>query len=236
MYEKLSYTNSDELCEQMAKECDTCIMSFSIGKDSIGSWLQVRKYFKHIVPFYNWFLPDGELWEDNLKYYEDFFGQKIYRMPSPSLYRFLRDGTFQPHERWVAICQLLDDMPDEDYDTTQEMEILRYIGNMPEYAYCAVGNRAADNPMRMMNIRKSGAVNHNKKTFYPIYDWKQERLLNEIDAAGIKLPTDYNLWANSFDGMEYMYIAPLKEHCPKDYEKLIHAFPMAQLEFMRREQ
>ena len=37
MYERIEYTNSAELCEQMAQECDTAIIAFSTGKDSIAA-------------------------------------------------------------------------------------------------------------------------------------------------------------------------------------------------------
>ena len=99
MYERLSYTTSAELCEQMARECDTAILAFSCGKDSIAAWLQMRKYFKHIVPYYCYIVPGLEFVEKSLSYYEDFFGCHIYRLPHRSLYRFLRGMVFQspPH-------------------------------------------------------------------------------------------------------------------------------------------
>lgn len=48
MYDRLDYHSSAELCQQMAQECDTAILAFSTGKDSIAAWLQMRKYFKRI--------------------------------------------------------------------------------------------------------------------------------------------------------------------------------------------
>lgn len=234
MYDKLSYTTSEELCEQMASECDTCIMSFSTGKDSIGAWLQVRKYFKHVVPFFQSFVPGMQFIEDNLRYYEDFFGCHIYRFPSPQMYAIIRNGVFQPPERWQAIATIMDELPDKSYTKEVLVDFIREYGNLPQSAYSAVGLRVVDNPMRRMSITKSGAVNHVKKTFFPIYDWNQERLLKEIDDAGVKLPTDYRMWANSFDSLEYGYIKNLRQYYPEDYERLLHTFPMAQLEFWRR--
>ena len=236
MYEHLSYKTSDELCEQMAQECDTILLSFSCGKDSVASWLQCRKYFKHIVPYYRYLVPDLEFVDDNLKYYEDFFGQHIYRFPSPNFYRMLRDGVFQSHARWIAIQTLTayGEMPQSSYNEFVLAELIREVGNLPEGAYCAIGNRASDSPMRRMNISKNGCINHNKKTFYPVYDWLQERLVREITQAGVKLATDYTLWNNTFDSMSYKYLSEMREHLPKDYERCLTVFPMAQLEFMRR--
>lgn len=234
MYENLSYTNSDELCEQMAKECDTVLLSFSCGKDSVASWLQCRKYFKHIVPYYRFFIPGLKFVEDNIKYYEDFFGQKIYMFPSPNYYRMIRDGVFQSKERWEAICKITDEIPTTYYTEVFLADFIRRTGKIPQNAYCAVGNRAADSPMRMMNIKKNGSVNHNKKTFYPVYDWNKERLISEITAAGVKLATDYKAWNNTFDSLSYKYLSRMREVFPEDYKRCLEVFPMAELEFWRR--
>ena len=67
MYDNIEYSSSDELCEKMAKECDTCLLAFSLGKDSVASWLQCRKYFKHVIPFYKYNIPNLEFVEEDRK-------------------------------------------------------------------------------------------------------------------------------------------------------------------------
>ena len=234
MYDRLSYTTGDELCEQMSKECDTCLIAFSSGKDSVASWLQCRKYFKNIIPYYRALVPDLEFVNDNLKYYEDFFGQHIYSFPSPVFYRMLRNGVFQDHERWMAISAIKHELPDKDYNELALADLIRDVLGLSGNVYCAVGNRKTDSPMRRMALSKSGAINHNRKIFYPIYDWNQERLFKEIDGAGLKLASDYNLWSNTFDSLSYKYLGKMRETFPKDYERILEMFPMAKLEFMRR--
>ena len=76
----------------------------------------------------------------------------------------------------------------------------------------------ADSPMRRIGIKTHGAINHNDKRFYPVYDWNKERLLNEIDAAGVKLPVDYELFGRTFDGLDYRFLKPISERFPEDYE------------------
>ena len=83
----------------MAQECDTAILAFSTGKDSIAAWLQMRRYFKRIVPYYCYSVPNLGFVERSLAYYEDFFGTHIYRLPHRSLYRCLRGLVFQPPEQ-----------------------------------------------------------------------------------------------------------------------------------------
>lgn len=231
-YERLSFTSSEELCQQMAAECDTCILAFSTGKDSIAAWLQVRKYFKRVVPYYCYVVPHLEFVERSLEYYEHFFGQHIYRLPHRSLYRFLRYMVFQPPEHVTKIEAL--DLPGEEYDDDMIGEIIRNCAGLPEAAYVATGVRAADSPMRRLAIKTHGPINHNAKRFFPVYDWKKEDLLREIDAAGVKLPVDYQLFGRSFDGLDYRFLKPIKENFPKDYEKIISWYPLAELELFRR--
>jgi len=236
VYDKIEYTSSDELCEKMAQECDTCLLAFSLGKDSVASWLQCRKYFKHIIPFYKYNIPNLEFVEENLQYYEDFFGQHIYRMPHPNLYAMLYGGVAQTPTTIQLIDADREAFPKpSDYTNEDVPDIIRVLKDLPDYVYTAVGLRVSDSPMRRMNFKAHGAIIHNKQTFYPVYDWLKDRLLKEFDAAGIKLSSDYRLWNNSFDGISNKYISEIKKHYPRDFEKIKMFFPMVELDMMRRE-
>lgn len=233
MYDRLDYHSSAELCQQMAQECDTAILAFSTGKDSIAAWLQMRKYFKRIVPYYCYCVPRLEFVEKSLAYYEDFFGTHIYRLPHRSLYRWLRGMVFQspPHVTKVEAL----DLPGEEYDDAMIGELVRELGRLPDGAYVGTGVRMADSPMRRVGLMTHGCINHNQKRFYPVYDWKKADLLAAFDESGVKLPPDYKLFGRTFDGIDYRFLKPIKEHYPKDYEKILEWFPLAELEIMRRE-
>lgn len=232
MYEKLNYSNSTELCEQMAAECDTCILAFSTGKDSIAAWLQVRKYFKTIIPYYCYTVPGLSFVEDSLKYYEEFFGTHIYRFEHRSLYRMLNALVFQPPEHYAKLKNM--ELPGDEYDDAMIGELIRQCGKLPGGAYVATGVRMADSPMRRIGLKTHGAINHNQKRFYPVYDWKKADLLAATDEAGVKLPIDYKLFGRTFDGLDYRFLKPIKENFPDDYAKIIEWFPLAELELYRR--
>ena len=51
------FASCDELCAYLARFNDTAILGFSAGKDSVGCWLQLRKHFKRVVPFYLYYVP-----------------------------------------------------------------------------------------------------------------------------------------------------------------------------------
>ena len=106
---------------------------------------------------------------------------------------------------------------------------------LDENIMTAIGVRSADSLNRWRTINKYGAVNEKRKTFYPVYDWNMERLVNEIKDSGIKLPVDYKIWGKSFDGLDYRFIRPLKDHFPDDYEKLKELFPLIDTEIKRYE-
>ena len=89
--------------------------------------------------------------------------------------------------------------------------------------------------MRRIGLTTHGCINHSQKRFYPVYDWKKADLLREIDNAGVKLPVDYRMFGRTFDGLDYRFLAPIKEHYPEDYQKILSWFPLADLEIRRRE-
>lgn len=233
-YKDIEYSCSAELCEKMSQECDTAMLAFSTGKDSIAAWLQMRKYFKHIVPFYRYAVPGLKFVEDSLKYYEDFFGCHIYRLPHPSLFRKLTVGVFEPPDRaGVLLSEYAIDLNTYTYAIMNDM--IRKAECLPNAAFTGVGVRMADSPMRRVSVKVHGAINFNEKNFFPVYDWKKEDLLREFDAAGIKLPVDYKIWGRTFDGLNYSFIKPLKEWFPEDYQRVLDWFPLAELEIGRWE-
>lgn len=235
MYDDLTYQTSAELCERMAADCDTAILAFSTGKDSIAAWLQMRRYFKRVIPYYCYLVPGLEFVEDSLKYYEDFFGCHIYRLPHRSLIRWLRNSVFITPRAVEAVTKS-EDLPFiEDYDDDTIGDIIRYNADLPEAAYVGTGVRMADSPSRRIAIKTHGAINHNAKRFYPVYDWKKEDLLRAFDDSGVKLPIDYRLFGRTFDGLDYRFLRPIKDNFPRDYEKILEWFPFCALEIGRRE-
>lgn len=220
--------NGAETIAEIRKRSDTVLLSFSCGKDSIGAWLALRPHFARVIPFYLWSIPDLEFVEDNLRYYEDFFGTRIYQLPHPRIYRMLRNNVFQPPQNW-PICQMAE-LPVFDYQDVEDR--LREQLGLPD-VYAANGVRACDSITRRTSIKKHGPISHAKKKFYPIWDWSKQRLIDEIVNAGVKLPTDYRVFGRSFDGINWQFLAPMKEHFPRDYARVLEYFPLAEVELKR---
>lgn len=223
------HPNADALCRYVAeKSGDTALLSFSAGKDAVAAWIQMRKFFKRIVPFYLYSVPGMEFVEEGLRYYEDRFETKIHRYPHPNMFRILRNNVFQPPERWPILRDWELRVSHQEIDA----DVRRKAGVAG--AFVAVGTRTADSPTRLANVKRFGALNPTRRAFLPVFDWRIADVVENITKAGLKLTVDYRMFGRSFDGLDHRFLGPIKENFPRDYERLLQWYPMADLEFMRR--
>jgi hypothetical protein len=116
-----------------------------------------------------------------------------------------------------------------EFDYENVMDLLRHHYKLPLGTYSATGVRAVDSPQRWAAIKQHGPVNEKKQTFFPIFDWRKDRLIAEISDAGIKLPREYRLFGRTFDGIDYRFLKVIKDNCPEDYTRILEWFPLADL-------
>jgi hypothetical protein len=95
----------------------------------------------------------------------------------------------------------------------------------------ATGLRALDNAVRF-SIRKHGPIRPVAGNWTPIWDWSKQKLLDTIEQSGISLPPDYTFLPRSFDGFSYLFLMPLKEHYPRDYQRVPEWFTLAPAEIL----
>ena len=225
------FANSEELCEYVAGISDTVILSFSLGKDSIGAWFRLKQYFKKIHLVYFYLVPDLEFVNRSIKYYEACFETEIALLPSPSLYRMLNNLVFQAPEN----CHLIEEAELEEFDYDWILERWKRDIGLDEATFVAHGTRANDSIMRRTALNKWGSLNPKRRTFLPIYDWNKERLRQCLRDNHITLPVDYEMFGRSFDGIDYRFLQPIKDKFPRDYARILEFFPLAELELKRRE-
>ncbi len=225
------HRTSEEVIEQIRSETDTVLLAFSAGKDSIAAWLAIRDKFK-VIPFYRYTIPGLGFIERSLAYYEEFFGTKIIRIQHPSLNRMLNAFVFTPPERCSVIEEL--DLPSFDYDDQREI-LCDSLKLKPNQRWIANGTRATDSLQRRTHFKVHGAINRNGRVFYPIWDWRTEGMMNAFKRSKVKMPVDYQLFGRSFDGIDFRFLNPIKDHFPEDYQKILEWFPLAELEIKRYE-
>lgn len=217
--------------EEMHSKSEHVLLAFSCGKDSIAAWLALRERGFTVHPFYMYLIPDLAFVDRSLDYYEQWSGQHIMRVPNPSLYRMLVNMVYQPPER----CAIIEaaQLPKFSYDQLHEW--VKEDMGLPAATYVATGVRAVDSPQRMMAVRPHGPVNYKRRTFWPVWDWRIQRVYDTIKSAGVKLPVDYRWFGRSFDGIDYRFIATLREKAPADYQRILDWFPLADLDIKRRQ-
>ena len=213
----------------MAGVTDPVILAFSCGKDSIGAWLMMRKYFKRIIPYYCYLAPDLSFVEEALRHYEDFFGTEILQLPHPSLYRLLNNLVFQAPENCHIVEEM--DLPDINYEDIRRAVVADC--GLAADTYVAQGVRTADSVMRRISASKHGVVNIREKKFFPIFDWNKKRLEESFRESGVRLPVDYEMFGRSFDGIDERFLRPIRDRFPGDYKKILEMFPLAELEIKR---
>lgn len=221
---------SEQLCERIAKLDDNnVILNFSMGKESIACYYQLKKYFKNVHLIYKYLIPGLSFVQESIDYFETKFNQKIIQMPNIGFYRMINGNVFATPKHLEIIHGI--GLPNHTYNDYEKL--IRVDLNLPN-AFIGIGVRAADSPTRSMVVKMHGPVSK-RKTFYPIFDWKYEQLRNCLNDNNIKLPIDYELFGKSFDGIDYRFLKPIKENYPHDYETIKLYFPLVDLEILRYE-
>lgn len=112
MKKRVDLIPSEKLWRIVKDEVDDLILYFSCGKDSIAMWLYLQDKGFTIHPVYLYTVPGLRSDDENLAYYESFFGCHIMRFPHPLFYQMLNNLVYQPPERvaksWPGICRISD--------------------------------------------------------------------------------------------------------------------------------
>lgn len=226
----MTMTGAETIARVREHQSET-LLAFSTGKDAIAAWLAIRDSFEAVHPYYLYLVPGLEFVEESLAYYEQYFGEKIIRLPHPSLHRWLNNYTFQPPERCLVIEQAA--LPNHDYSHIRQA--VCKMRSLKDDCLVADGVRAADSPMRRVAIKTHGPITWGQHKYHPVWDWKKADLIECFKKHNVKLPIDYRLFGRTFDGLDLRFLLPLKKHRPADYRKVLDWFPLADLEVFRWE-
>ena len=216
---------------EVAKRQKKTLLAFSTGKDAIAAWLAIREHFEEVVPYYLYLVPGLEFVDEQIAMYERFFETKITQLPHPSVHRLLNNFVFQPPQN----CAVIEDagLPNFDYPDIQAA--MCQMHNLPKKTLVADGVRAADSPMRRITINTHGSISYKQLKYHPIWDWRKADLIECFKKHNVRLGSDYKIFGRSFDGIDLRFLLPIKKHHPKDYQKILELFPLADLEVFRWE-
>ncbi len=233
----MQFQNSDEFCAWLAERFDRVLLSFSMGKDSLAAYYQLRRFFDadRIIPVFAYLVPGLAFQERALALYEaEVFGRRIIRMPNPNLYNKLGGVLFQTPKNYEVLKRLR--LLDVRMEWETIFEAVRLDLSLPPETPVAIGNRACDSPARRTALARFGPFTASKRKCYPVYDFNIERVLAILKDNKAFLPVDYEIWGRTFDGLDYRFIEPLKRNFPEDYARIKEYFPLIDLEIKRYEQ
>ncbi|MDR1582912.1 MAG: hypothetical protein LBS55_06570 [Prevotellaceae bacterium] len=224
---------SEQLCERIARDKKDVICSFSMGKDSIATYIQLKRHFERVHNVFYFMIPNLKFQRESLDYYEQKFGEKITVIPSPHWYTHLYKLMYQSPDRITAIDNWIYDnkLYIPTYD--QLFSAVKSALGLSQDTYVGTGVRMNDSLTRRLTIKKYGAENKKRKQFFPVFDWNIEKVKNEIRDSKIKLPVDYKIWGRTFDGLEMAFLKGLKDNFPQDYETVKFWFPFVEMDFLR---
>lgn len=223
-------TTSEQIRADIAAEEKPVLLGFSRGKDSLAAWLAMREAGITVVPYHLYLVPGLRFVDDSLKFYEDFFGQRIINLPHPSLFRWLNHFLFQPPQR----CAIIEaaQFPEVTYE-----EIAGALREQLDLADCwnADGVRAADSPNRRMAMVTHGPLREHLRKVSIVWDWRIADVREALARHKCPLPPEYEWFGRSFDGLDYRFLKPIMDNASEDYARILEWFPLADLEVFRRD-
>lgn len=228
-----SNLTNDELCEWVRERSPYILLGFSMGKDSLATFHQVRRFWplENIVGYYLHVHPHLGWINRQLDYYRRELGIRIYNVTHRFVHRQLGLGLHQPpHHRPVLAAARWGEVAYSDiyWAIANDADVL------DERPWVAQGVRAADSPIRRIVISQRGPHNIGQRVFYPIHEDRKVDVVERIRDLGVRLPVDYRLWGRTFDGIDHRFIKPLAEHFPEDYDRLVELWPLMETDFIRR--
>lgn len=209
------------------------LLHFSRGKDSITTWFMAHHLGLKVCPAFYYKVPGLPFEEEDLKRWEKYWGVEILRMPHPGMWNSLYECHYQPLDRAWDLQQ----QPLYMGGLDNQQRIAKKWWGLDETHHTLDGVRASESIQRRDAITKHGAFvgNLEYKRCHLIWDYKDDDIRTVLKAFQIQLPVDYQWIGRSFDGLKHMYIRPIKDNSPKDWDYLLSLFPLLDLEIARYE-
>lgn len=192
---------------------DSVIVGFSGGKDSIVTLDLCFRYFKRVVPYFMYLVPNLSFQERQIKWYENKYNTEIIRIPHFEMSNAMRYGAFRTEDYSVDVVKIND-----TYEYMRQKTGIHWI---------AAGERCADSIVRNAMIKKSGSIDYKRGRFYPIAYWKKNEVLQYIKQKKLYISPEQKKMGFSFRALTGEELSILKSMYPDDYEKVLQVFPFA---------
>jgi len=201
------------------------IVSFSGGKDSLATLDWCARHFQKIYAFYMYWVKGLEFQENTLRWAERTYDLKILRLPHWEIPRIMSQQILNyyrpasPEFKQLRLRQV------EDY--------ARYKLTGDLSIWMASGEKKTDGMARRGLLNTRGPWDEQRGHFYPLQDWTDKMVWEYLRIRKIPTPWVYSVGvASRTSGFRGSYLHQIKQHFPKDYEKMLQVFPF--LEAIRK--
>lgn len=203
----------------MARFTDRVLVGFSGGKDSICTLDLCVKYFTKVVPFFMYQVPGLSFQESLIKYYEKKYGLEILRVPHFETSEFLRYGLYRE--------------PDYNVPIISTKDLYDYLRQKTGIYWIAGGERIADSIVRRAMLKNCGSIDEKRGRFFPIAYWNKSDVMTYMKVKRLPLGTDSKRFGYSFRDLSGKSLKILKDHFPKDLERVKKIYPLCEAAILR---
>lgn len=185
------------------------------GKDSLATLDLCRRFIPEVSGFFMYLVPDLGFQERYLEYVENRWRIKVHRFPHWQLAGMLKNGSFRPPNPSTAQLTVMG---------SKDME--QFLRLKLGVSWIAYGIRRSDGFTRRSLLGKPGAVvDLKRRVCHPIADWSKAHVFAYLRQRKIMLPPEYRGNVRSFCSLNADELTYVRDHHPKDYEKIEAYFP-----------
>lgn len=149
--------------------------------------------------------------EATINWAEQRYGISIERIPHFELSEFLAYGSFCHYDLHLPIIGMND--------------IYKYVRITNDMWWIAAGERISDSIVRRAMMKKSGCIDEKRGRFYPIANFSKNDIMRYIQHHKLKYAPETTSMGHSFRSLAQKDMYLLKQHYPKDYERVRSWFP-----------
>lgn len=191
---------------------DAALVALSGGKDSLATLALCCGAFSRVEAYFLYLLPGLESAEGPVRYAARRFGVRLHTRPHYDLSRMLRYGVYsdaRPDVRRVGLA-----------DVEAELRLTTGIG------WIAYGYRADESLHRRGMMRQCGGVDVRGRRFFPLAQWSRKDVLAYLRRSKLQIPVSDRAFSSGID-LTDRTLTWLRENYPRDYERILEAFPYA---------
>lgn len=214
------YEETRKQLDELAKTHEKVAVAFSGGKDSLATLDLALRHFKHVYPYFMYFVPGLEFDQERMETCRRLFGMTPLQVPHYTTIACVKTSTY------VDPFPAFDDFPDLNirmvYDHIKAETGATIILN---------GQKKADGFFRRRLI--ANTKNTQADVVRPLKDWVRWEVLSYLKAHKIPVP-DQSQADNAGVSLAVKEVLWFFDNRPRDYETIRSYFPYVEAIVLRR--